>query len=186
MIAFSNVIKVLEKCDVTTTINGNDLSVYIVEAGNLDDLVALIPYEEDVNVGDILKSDNMYVTDYCLQKDAGKKVAILVDSFEKISEEEYERPEYFEVVVNGKFIRTERAKLRNVGMFGRPFISTTLSIKNAENSIFTVQLVGHYGRAKKLDKLENGTFIDVTARLSKVKYDENGRYELNMLKYIEV
>ena len=168
--------------------NGYGYKVVLVDIGNIQDFHAFIPVKRNVEVGDCLNISNCSLTNYKME-DGTETLAIRVEAFTKVDEQEFEPVEEFRVKVNGSVMRTERSQVKYIGPVKKPLLKATLRVFNENRKMFNILLVGYCKSVKILEEIENGRYIDCEAVLKTQSKNKKHKYayQLNIenFKYIQ-
>lgn len=180
MISFNASMQIVENKEQTHDINGYIYDVYIVRVTEELEMLALFKQGSNIKVGDCVKASTVYLTNFD-QERTPIELALRVSKFKLVEPNDFELPEYLEVKCNGQIIKSKKVGIRRVGVMRKPFLPCTFRIRNEKGLTFNVLLVSFYKLAKELDELNDGTYVNMKARLFH-KTHEPG-YELNLSSY---
>lgn len=180
MLFFSAVVKVLDNCNEQRSINGYKFDVYRVQAG-LIEIYALFDVGFEAKKGDIVKSPQVYLTNYDRPHRPVELALRFVRATVLQDKSEYKDNEPLVVRANGLCKKPKKDVLNYVGVERRPFLASTLCIKNEEGQAFDVLLTAFDKRAESLLSLKQAEFIDCKAKL--LRKDGKDVFKLVLVDY---
>lgn len=180
MLSFQTNMIVKEKRKGPVKCGTRNYDAFRVEVADLE-MYALFKKSSEVKEGDCITCDATLAP--LLLEECAETVALRIREFEVVPQEDYVPMEVLNVKVNGKMYKPLNSEVRLIkkGDNQIEFLTSTLSVKNVDDSFFRLLMVSFGEQAKVMGETEGGSFLNLRAELHKQKREDN--FELHVIDF---
>ena len=160
-------------------INGFKYNLIKVDTKVIEGFKVLIPIFDQVEVGDVIRTEKYVVTRLGENTDPIDLV-LRIDKFEVIGSGDTEISEYLNVRVKGMLTGSEKCILKTVGPTKKPFFMCTIKLLDEYQNTFGILLVAFNNSAKKVSTIPFASTVKAEVSI-RPKLKQPG-YEMAVVK----